>query len=66
MNRKFVIIAGLLIVCGAVFGGVFGKLPVTSLADTTLNQEKIAADYREALGVIDANYVGKIDHEKCV
>jgi carboxyl-terminal processing protease len=64
MNRKFVIIAGLLIAFGAVFGGVFGKLPVTSLADTTLNQEKVVADYREALGMIDANYVGKIDHEK--
>ncbi len=64
MNRKFVIIAGLLIVLGAVFGGVFGKLPVVSLAGTTLNQEKVVADYREALDVIDANYVGQIEHEK--
>jgi carboxyl-terminal processing protease len=64
MNRKFVIIAGLLIAVGAIFGGLFGKLPVTSLADTTLNQEKVVADYREVIDVINANYVGKIDHEK--
>lgn len=64
MNRKFIIIAILLVVFGAVIGGVFGKLPVTSLADTTLNKEKVVTDYKEALAVIDANYVGKIDHEK--
>ncbi len=64
MSRKFLIIAVLLIVFGAIFGGVFGKLPVTSLADTTLNQEKVVADYSEAINVIDANYVGKVDHEK--
>jgi len=64
MNRKFVIIAVLLVAFGAVCGGIFGKLPVTSLADTTLNQEKIITDYREAIDVIDANYVGKVDHEK--
>jgi carboxyl-terminal processing protease len=64
MSRKFLVIAVLLIVCGAIFGGVFGKLPVASLADTTLNQDKIIADYSEAINVIDANYVGKVDHEK--
>lgn len=64
MNRKFIIIAILLVVCGAIIGGVFGKLPVTSLADTTLNQNKVIADYSEAINVIDANYVGSIDHEK--
>jgi carboxyl-terminal processing protease len=64
MNRKFIIIAVLLVVFGAVIGGVFGKLPITSLADTTLNKEKIVTDYREALAVIDANYVGKVEHEK--
>ncbi len=64
MNKKFIILAVLLVVFGAIFGGVFGKLPVTSLADTTLNKEKVIADYREAINVIDANYVGKVDHEK--
>jgi carboxyl-terminal processing protease len=64
MNRKFVIIAVLLVVFGAVIGGIFGKLPVTSLADTTLSKDKVVSDYKEALTVIDANYVGKVDHEK--
>ena len=64
MNRRFILIAVLLIVVGAIFGGAFGKLPVTSLADTTLNQEKVITDYSEALNVIDANYAGTTDHEK--
>ena len=64
MNKKFIVIAVLLIVFGAIIGGVFGKLPVTSLADTTLNKDKVIADYSEAINVIDANYVGTVDHEK--
>ncbi|MBA3335190.1 MAG: S41 family peptidase [Acidobacteria bacterium] len=64
ITKKFGLMALLVVLAGAVFGGIFGNLPVTSSADATLNSEKIVADYREALGVIDNNYVGKIDHEK--
>lgn len=64
MSRKFGIIAVLLIVAGALVGGLFGRLPVTSVADTSISPEKIVADYRQALDVIDENYVGPIDHEK--
>ena len=64
MNKKFGLVALLVIIAGAVFGGIFGNLPVKSSADATLNSEKIVTDYREALEVIDNNYVGKIDHEK--
>ncbi|MBA3633489.1 MAG: S41 family peptidase [Acidobacteria bacterium] len=64
MSKKLGIIAVLLIIAGAVFGGLFGKLPVKSSADTALTPEKIVADYREALNVIDNDYVGPIDHEK--
>lgn len=64
MSRKFGIIAIILVVVGAVVGGIFGRLPITSLADTSMTQEKIVADYREALNLIDENYVGAIDHEK--
>ncbi len=56
MSRKFGIIAVLLIVVGAVFGGIFGKLPLASSADTSLTPEKIVADYRLALDVIFVNY----------
>jgi len=64
MNRKLGIIAILLIVVGAVFGGLFGRVPIRSAADTSLTPEKVVSDYRQALDVIDENYVGKIDHEK--
>lgn len=63
MNKKFALIAVLIIVLGAVVGGLFGKLPPTTSADTSLTAKRIVADYREALGVIDRNYAGKINHE---
>jgi carboxyl-terminal processing protease len=64
MSRKFGIIAIILVAVGAVVGGIFGRLPVTTSADSSMTQEKVVADYREALNVIDENYVGAIDHEK--
>ena len=64
MSRKFGIIAIILVIVGAIAGGIFGRLPMTSSADTSMTREKVVADYREALAVIDENYGGKIDHEK--
>ena len=64
MSRKFGIIAIILVIVGAVVGGIFGRLPITTSADSSLTQEKVVADYREALGVINENYVTPIDHEK--
>jgi carboxyl-terminal processing protease len=64
MSRKFGIIAIVLVVVGALVGGIFGRLPMTTSADNSVTQEKVTADYREALSVIDANYVSRIDHEK--
>ena len=64
MSRKFGIIAIFLVVIGAVFGGMFGKLPIKSEADTSLTTGKVVSDYREAVDVIDKNYIGEIDHEK--
>ncbi len=64
MSRKFGLIAVILVVIGAVFGGIFGRLPITSSADGAVTQEKVVADYREALQVIDSSYVSGVDHEK--
>lgn len=64
MSRKFGIIAILVVAIGAVFGGMLGKLPIKSEADTSLTSGKVVSDYREALDVIDKNYIGEIDHEK--
>lgn len=63
MKGKFGIIALIIVVSGALLGGIFGRLPSIS-ADTAVTREKIAIDYREALDVIDKNYVGAVDHEK--
>lgn len=63
MNRKFGAIVIVLVLVGAVLGGVFGRMPST-FADTAITTEKILADYKEALSVIEANYVSPVDHEK--
>ncbi len=64
MKKKFWIIALLVVTLGAVFGGVFGRMSVTTSADTTLTTSKIVGDYREALDTIDADYAGVINHEE--
>jgi carboxyl-terminal processing protease len=64
MNRKFGIIALFLVVSGALIGGLFGRVPMSTLADTNITPARVAADYQEAVDVIDKNYVGPIDHEK--
>jgi carboxyl-terminal processing protease len=64
MSRNFLIIAILIVLGGAIFGGIFGKLPARSSADGAVTAEKISGDYREAVEAIDNNYVTKIDHEK--
>ena len=64
MSKKLGLIAVLIIVIGAVFGGIFGRLPARTSADSTLTSSKVSSDYADALNLIDANYVGKIDHEE--
>jgi carboxyl-terminal processing protease len=64
MNKKFAILAVIVVFTGALLGGLFGKLPVGTSADSSVSTEKITSDYREALEVINANYVGKPDREK--
>ncbi len=63
MSKKFALIIILFIVVGAVLGGLFGKFSKTA-ADTSVTPEKISVDYREALGVIENNYVGTVNREE--
>ena len=64
MTKKFAIAAIIIILAGAVFGGIFGRLPLRASAGDEVTGESILQDYKEAIEVIDKNYGGKIDHEK--
>ena len=64
MAKRFGLIAIILIVAGAVLGGLFGRAPFSASASDTTTAARVLNDYREAVSVIDANYVGPVDHEK--
>jgi carboxyl-terminal processing protease len=64
MGNRFAIITGISIVVGAILGGVFGKLPITTSADSSVTSASILADYREGVDVVEKNYVSTVDHEK--
>ncbi|MGI8812882.1 MAG: S41 family peptidase [Pyrinomonadaceae bacterium] len=63
MIGKFALGAAIIVVLGAFIGGTFGRLQA-SAADGEVTIAKVTADYREALDVIDNNYVGKVNHER--
>jgi carboxyl-terminal processing protease len=64
MNRKFVIGAFVLVIVGAVVGGLFGRFSSATSADSNITTARILSDYTQALDVVEKNYIGKIDHEK--
>ncbi len=64
MNRQFIFLTIILIIAGAVAGGIFGRLPARTSAESGVTSERLLADYREALEVIEKGYVGKVDGEK--
>src|SRR4029079_19566240 len=61
---RFGLIAIILIAAGAVLGGLFGRAPFSAAASDSTTAAKVLDDYREAVTVIDANYVSTVDHEK--
>lgn len=63
MSKKSAFLIVLFILVCAAVGGLFGKISSSS-ADTSITPEKISTDYREALDVIDKNYVGVVNHEQ--
>lgn len=64
MNKRFLLIASVLVAVGAVVGGLFGRMPTRTSAEAGVTKERIVADYKEAIDVVSANYVGKVDLEK--
>ena len=64
MNKKFVVFSVILVLAGALVGGLFGRLPARTSAEGGVTTERLLADYKEALKVIDEGYVNTVDHEK--
>lgn len=64
MNKRFIIIALVLISVGAVVGGLFGRMSTKTSAEVGVSKERVIADYQEAMKTIDDNYAGAVDHEK--
>ncbi len=64
MDKKFSLIALLVIAIGAVVGGLIGRMPAKTSAEGKVTIETVSTEYGEALNLIDKNYGGKVDHEK--
>ncbi|MFN2501955.1 MAG: S41 family peptidase [Pyrinomonadaceae bacterium] len=64
MKSWFTPLAVVLIVLGAVVGGLFGRMPARISAQGGVSTERVLADYKEALDVITQSYVSPVDNEK--
>lgn len=64
MNKNFAIGAVILVIVGAIVGGLFGRLSSSTSADSGVSAGRIVTDYTEAMDVIGKNYAGKVDHER--
>lgn len=64
MSKKFLYIVISFVVAGAIIGGLFGRISNKSSASGSITNEKISSDYKEALDVIDTNYIATVEHEK--
>ncbi|MBA3255810.1 MAG: hypothetical protein H0T64_04055, partial [Pyrinomonadaceae bacterium] len=70
MAKRFIIIAGLIILVAAVVGGTIGSSRrlrrSVSVGGSVPNKpsEEIEKDYNEAVSTISSSYAGDIDYEK--
>jgi len=64
MKGGFTLSAIVVIALGAVAGGLLGRMPARTSAETGVTSERLLADYKEALKVIDDGYVDTVDHEE--
>ena len=64
MNKRFLIFAVGFVVVGAVVGGLFGRMPARTSAETGMSADRLLVDYKEALEVIEQGYVNTVDREK--
>lgn len=64
MNKRFTFLAIIFIALGAVVGGLFGRMPSRTSAESGVTKEKLLADYQESLDLIEQEYAGKTEVEK--
>ncbi|MBP6002826.1 MAG: S41 family peptidase [Pyrinomonadaceae bacterium] len=64
MNKKFPVIALVLVGLSAALGGLFGRMPMRTSAGSEVTPERISSEYLEALELVNENYVGKADADK--
>lgn len=64
MNKGFAALSLVLVLLGAIVGGLFGRLPARSSTGGGVTTEKVLSDYGEALNLIKASYSGSIDPDK--
>ncbi|MFN0279774.1 MAG: S41 family peptidase [Pyrinomonadaceae bacterium] len=64
MNRRFALFSLVLVAIGTIAGGLYGELPARTSAESSITAEKVLADYKEALKLVNDSYVGPIDQEK--
>ncbi|MBX7055174.1 MAG: S41 family peptidase [Pyrinomonadaceae bacterium] len=64
MNKKFPLVAVILIVAGSVIGGLLGRMPSMTSASTAVTPELIKSEYAEAFEVVNSNFAGKVDGDK--
>lgn len=64
MAKRFAILVFVVVIAGAVLGGLFGRMPFRASASDTATPARILADYREAVDIIDKNYIGSVEYEK--
>ena len=64
MNRNFAIIALVTVGFATLLGGIFGRMPARTSAETSVSSESITGDFSEAVSVIRENYVSSFDYER--
>jgi carboxyl-terminal processing protease len=64
MNRGFALFSIILVLIGAIIGGLWGRLPARTSAEGEITSEKLVSDYKEALNLISESYSGPIDPDR--
>ncbi len=62
--NKFLLAGVVLVLSGALIGGIFGRLPGKTKSNSAVTAAEVVGDFGEALAVVDKNYIDKVDREQ--